>query len=73
MTNILHELERAEDDANLAFLRGEVERLRMTDAERVAILWAMATLETEAADDAGQNAEAAATLRGLLERIGGGR
>ena len=94
MGNILHQLEAAEDDANLAFLRSEIarlqsladrrgeiavdrrreiERLRLTDAERVAILWALATLETEAADDAGQNAEAAATLRGLLERLGGGR
>jgi len=94
MGNILHQLEAAEDDANLAFLRSEIarlqsladkrgeiavdrrreiDRLRLTDAERVAILWALATLETEAADDAGQNAEAAATLRGLLERLGGGR
>ena len=96
MGNILHQLERAEDDANLAHLRSEVERLleagdrlesqmiaacrerdrlRLTDADRVAVMWALATLETEAEDageaaDAGQNAEAAATLRGLLERHG---
>ena len=37
MANILHQLEREEDDANLAFLRSEVERLRLTDPERVAI------------------------------------
>lgn len=73
MTNILHQLEAAEDDANLAFLRSEVDRLRLTDAERVAVMWAIATLETDATADAGQNAEAAATLRGLLERLGGER
>jgi hypothetical protein len=44
----------------------EIERLRLTDAERVALYWALATLETE--PDA-RNAEAAATLRGLLDRI----
>jgi hypothetical protein len=38
----------------------------LTDAERVALYWALATLETE--PDA-LNAEAAATLRGLLERM----
>lgn len=90
MGNILHQLEAAEDDANLAHLRSEVarlleagdrlesqmvaacrerDRLRLTDAERVAILWAIATLETDATAGAGQNAEAAATLCGLLERL----
>jgi len=74
MANILHQLEKEEDDALLAHLRSEVERLRLTDPERVAVMWALATLETEAAaEDAGQNAEAAATLRGLLERLGGER
>ena len=68
MTNILHQLERAEDDALLAHLRSEVERLRLTDPERVAVMWAIATLETDAIADAGQNAEAAATLRDLLAR-----
>lgn len=40
----------------------------LTDAERVAVMWAVATLETDATADAGQNAEAAAALCGLLER-----
>jgi len=70
MANILHQLEREEDDALLAHLRSEVERLRLTDPERVAVMWAIATLETDATADAGQNAEAADTLRGLLERLG---
>ena len=40
----------------------------LTDRERVAINWALATLET-GAPDAGQNAEAAAILIKLLERL----
>lgn len=66
MGNILHQLEREEDDANLAHLRSEVERLRLTDAEREALTvfaglaWTMLRWsEVE---------RHAATLRGLLER-----
>lgn len=67
MTNILHQLEREEDDANLAFLRSEVERLRLTDAEREAVRFLGELCRL------GERADLAATLRGLLERIGGER
>ena len=45
------------------------ERLRLTDAERVAVLWAIAALETDPEPDAGQNQEAAGILREMLDRI----
>jgi hypothetical protein len=49
-------------------------RARLTDAEREAIQWAVATLDAEAALGDGEfEARQAATLRGLLERTGGGR
>ncbi len=66
-------LRQATDRASLAEVKCSqlLAASRLTDAERVALMWALATLETEAIADAGQNAEAAATLRGLLERIGG--
>lgn len=48
----------------------KIDSLRLTDEERVAVLWGIATLETDATPDAGQNAEAAAILRGLLDRLG---
>lgn len=47
----------------------EIERLRLTDAERVAICLALATFDNDETPDAGQNAEAAAVLHGLLERV----
>jgi hypothetical protein len=45
----------------------EVERLRLTDAERQAIVTALAFLREEADEPA--VAQEAATLRGLLERM----
>lgn len=67
MGNILHQLEAAEDDANLAFLRSEVARLRLTDAEREAVEWIVENVRLTVGVDR------AATLRSLLERIGGER
>ncbi len=50
-------------------LVAEVERLTLTDAEREAIQWAVATLDAEAALGDGEfEAGEAATLRGLLAR-----
>jgi len=46
----------------------EIGRLRLTDSERVALNWAIATLETGALD-AGQNAESAGVLSGMVERL----
>lgn len=66
MANILHQLEAAEDDANLAYLRSEVERLRLTDAEREAIYRASQYLSQN--DVFEGMAEDAAVLRALLER-----
>ncbi|NDE17864.1 hypothetical protein EBZ80_23355 [bacterium] len=53
----------------------ELKRLRkrtaLTDEEREAIQWAIATLDAEAAlGDGRRDAEEAASLRGLLERLG---
>lgn len=45
--------------------RAEIKRLRLTDAEREALEWAATHL-----DNCGWGS---ATLRGLLERLGGGR
>jgi hypothetical protein len=61
-------------DAEIARLRlqaahAEVERLRLTDAEREAICQAVTAYDGN--DDDEQCAEIAATLRGLLERTGG--
>jgi hypothetical protein len=58
-------------DAEIARLRlqaahAEVERLRLTDAEREAICQAVTAYDGN--DDDEQCAEIAATLRGLLER-----
>ena len=90
MSNILHQLEREEDDANLAHLRSEVarlqaladrrgeiavdrrreiERLRLTDAEREAV----ADICEFAEDFLGDDDPNIATLRGLLNRLGGKR
>lgn len=55
-------------------LMAEIERLRLTDAEREAIERAAETLRYLQADyGKTQTEQDAATLRGLLERIGGGR
>ena len=45
------------------------ERLRLTDAERVAVMWAIASLETDPEPDGGQNQEAAGILRVMLDRM----
>ena len=54
----------------------EIARLRLTDAEREAVAWASKTLcvgwHDLAAGDKQRTRDAAATLRGLLERTGGG-
>jgi len=49
--------------------RKEIERLRLTDQERVAVLWAIAALETDPDPDGGQNQEASGILRALLDRM----
>ena len=88
MENILHQLEAAEDDANLAHLRSEIkrlleagdrlesqmiaacrerDRLRLTDAEREAVRFLGELCRL------GERADLAATLSGLLERLGGGK
>ena len=41
----------------------------LTDRERVAVLWAIATLQTEPTPDGGQDAEAAEILTDMLTRI----
>jgi hypothetical protein len=43
----------------------------LTDRERVGVLYAIATLETDTTQDGGQNEEAAGILREMLDRIGG--
>lgn len=48
-------------------LRAEIDRLRLTDAEREAVAWA------EECADSQMKGQIALTLRGLLERLGGGR
>ena len=45
------------------------ERLRLTDQERVAVLWAIAALETDPEPDAGQKKEAAGILKEMLDRM----
>lgn len=75
MTNILHQLEAAEDDANLAWLRSEIERLRLTDEEREAVDLAADWLSGVDMPIAACSrvAPAADTLRKLLGRLGGGK
>lgn len=68
MANILHQLEKEEDDALLAWLRSEIERLRLTDAEREAVKSCIGDYEQN--DDDADCARMVATLRGLLERLG---
>lgn len=41
----------------------------LTDRERVAVLWAIATLRTDSTPDGGQDAEAAEILTQMLARI----
>ncbi len=71
---LLDEVSRLRGDAEISRLRlqaahAEVERLRLTDAEREAICQAVTAYDGN--DDDEQCAEIAATLRGLLERTGG--
>lgn len=94
MGNILHKLEAAEDDANLAHLRSEVarlqsladrrgeiavdrrreiERLRLTDAERAAIKNAIGWIESPSVESEAMPEDylpITNTLRGLLTRQG---
>jgi hypothetical protein len=58
----LEELRAAADLADAEY-RAEIARLRLTDEEREAVEWASTV-------DWGKNPHAA-TLRGLLERLGG--
>lgn len=54
----------------------EIERLRLTDAEREAVTRAsdaLSGVEELDTDEAAKDKEALATLRGLLERTGGER
>lgn len=53
-------------------LAKEVERLRLTDAEREAVRYMIAAGKFGQRDEA-LTEEHAATLRGLLERLGGGK
>lgn len=55
-------------DTDIWMIR-EIERLRLTDQERVAVMWAIASLETDPDPDAGQNREAAGILREMLDRL----
>ena len=48
----------------------EIARLRLTDAEREALIHAMAALDHVGTD---WTLQCAATLRGLMERLGGAR
>ena len=48
----------------IARLRDEIASLRLTDAERAAVAWAAKQMQYIRADNA------AATLRGLLDRLG---
>lgn len=47
----------------------EIDRLRLTDSEREAVEWAVFEFDGVRPDN-GKAAERAATLRGLLERLG---
>ena len=68
---ILVNLHKRSDEMNAA--AAEIDRLRLTDDERVAIEAAARIIDAydEAMD--GFSSGAAATLRGLLDRLGGGR
>lgn len=79
MGNILHQLEAAEDDANLAFLRSEVARLRLTDAERDDLrVWLAECLRQASTATEGANHELAERWQGrakraaaMIDRLGG--
>jgi hypothetical protein len=65
------------DEQPCPYITGNVTRyctltpFTLTDAERYAIQWAIATLDAEAAlGDGSRDAQEAATLRELLERLG---
>jgi hypothetical protein len=71
---LLNEVSRLRGDAEIARLRlqaahTEVERLRLTDAEREVIACAAESYSDN--DDDEDCARVAATLRGLLTRTGG--
>lgn len=68
MANILHQLEREEDDANLVYLHGEIARLRLTEAERAAIAFALDRLRGTLRGNA--ECDHADALAGLLARHG---
>jgi hypothetical protein len=53
-------------------LRDEIARLRLTDAEREAVTAAVRIIDAYDEEMDGFSSHAAATLRGLLERMGGG-
>jgi hypothetical protein len=53
-----------EFQSEIARLHAEIERLRLTDAEREAIEWAARMVDSVNRGDPGR----AATLRGLLDR-----
>lgn len=69
--------EIGDQSQRLGELEREIARLRLTAAEREAVEWASKTLcvgwHDLAAEDKQRTRDAAATLRGLLERLGGER
>lgn len=62
---------RAEIGELLEKAEAEITRLRLTDAEREAVAWAARRLSDDPMLP--QDRPTAATLRGLLERLGGER
>ena len=71
LTERLDELRVAADQADEEYL-AEIARLRLTDAEREAIRTAADAYYVRGSAD-GRESVNAATLRGLLERLGGER
>ena len=67
----LEELRTAADQADAEY-RAEIARLRLTDEEREAVEAAVRIVESREAMEE-FTADSAATLRGLLERLGGER
>jgi hypothetical protein len=61
-----------QEDTILEEAAGEIERLRLTDEEREAIEWAAFEFDGVRPDN-GRATQQAATLRGLLERLGGAK
>jgi len=77
MGNILHELERAEDDENLVYLHGEIDRLRAEierlqayrdEAESQAAIASLAVERLRLTEEEREMVERALSLAGQGER-----